>query len=150
MAVYPSSNRGGVVCNGSSFLLYTDPDTDWCKAVYGRSACDSALMKQHERKVFNMSEYNDYHCPECDGTGGNHYPGCTYEGTGKENYHSSRSGGGMSTFGAVLCTIASFIGGALFFVILGIDVEKVPVFFIVLVIAVIAGILGAIGSSRGW
>lgn len=24
-----------------------------------------------------MSEYNDDYCPECDGTGGSHYPGCT-------------------------------------------------------------------------
>ena len=32
-----------------------------------------------------MSEYdsNDHgRCPECDGTDGNHYPGCLYEGTG--------------------------------------------------------------------
>lgn len=97
-----------------------------------------------------MSEYNDHHCPECDGTGGNHYPGCTYEGTGSEDYHSHRTDGGMSTMGAIFCTIASFVGGALLFVVLGIDVENVPVILIVIVIAVIAGILGTIGSSRGW
>ena len=28
-----------------------------------------------------MSEYNSEHrCPDCDGTGGNHYPGCEYNG----------------------------------------------------------------------
>ena len=29
VAVYPSSNRGAVVCDGSSSLLYTDFDTAW-------------------------------------------------------------------------------------------------------------------------
>ena len=31
-----------------------------------------------------MSEYGydgGGHCPECDGTGDSHYPGCTYDGT---------------------------------------------------------------------
>ena len=29
-----------------------------------------------------MSEYNsENHCPECDATGGDHYPGCIYEAT---------------------------------------------------------------------
>ena len=100
-----------------------------------------------------MSEHgfgSDGHCPECDGTRGHHYPGCTYEGTGGEGYHSSRSGNGMSTLGAILCVIASFIGAALVFTLLGIDVENVPAIVILIVIIVIASILGAIGSSRGW
>lgn len=30
-----------------------------------------------------MREYGEnQHCHECDGTHGNHYPGCSYEGTG--------------------------------------------------------------------
>lgn len=57
---------------------------------------------------------------------------------------------GMSTFGAVICTILSFVGAGLFFSILGIDTENVPVVLIIIVVAVIAGILGVIGDERGW
>ena len=55
-----------------------------------------------------MSEYNSEHrCPDCDGTGGNHYPGCVYDGT-DSNYRPSRgSGNGMSTLGAIMCTVGS-------------------------------------------
>ena len=44
---HSSSNRGGVVWDGSSSLLYPNPDTDWYEAVYGRSACDFTLMKNN-------------------------------------------------------------------------------------------------------
>lgn len=47
VAVHSSSNRGGVVWDGSSSLLYPNPDTDWYEAVYGRSACDFTLMKNN-------------------------------------------------------------------------------------------------------
>ena len=29
-----------------------------------------------------MSEYGNDGCHECDGTNGNHYPGCIYDGMG--------------------------------------------------------------------
>jgi hypothetical protein len=38
-----------------------------------------------------MSEHNE-HCWECDGNKNNHYPGCTYDGTGKRG-ESPRMGG---------------------------------------------------------
>ena len=67
------------------------------------------------------------------------------------NYHAPSSNrNGMSTFGAVICTILSFVGAGLFFSLLGIDTENVPVILIIIVVAVIAGILGVIGDDRGW
>jgi hypothetical protein len=41
-----------------------------------------------------MSEYNgnNGHCCDCDGDNGVHYPGCTYDGTGKKG-GSYRMGG---------------------------------------------------------
>ena len=68
-----------------------------------------------------------------------------------KNYHSlSSNRNGMSTFGAVICTILSFVGAGLFFSLLGIDTENVPVILIIIVVAVIAGIIGVIGDDRGW
>ena len=47
------------------------------------------------------------HCPECDGTGDSHYPGCTYDGTGSGGYRSS--GGGMSAKGGVFLLMIALI-----------------------------------------
>lgn len=94
-----------------------------------------------------MSEYNSEHsCPDCDGTGGNHYPGCVYDGT-DSNYSFSRgSGGGMSTLGAIMCTIGSLLGVALIFTALDVDVENVPAFVIVILWIIVASVIGGIVS----
>lgn len=94
-----------------------------------------------------MSEYNSEHrCPDCDGTGGNHYPGCVYDGT-DSNYSFSRgSGGGMSTLGAIMCTIGSLFGVALIFTALDVDVENVPAFVIVILWIIVAPVIGGIVS----
>ena len=102
-----------------------------------------------------MSEYNSEHrCPDCDGTGGNHYPGCVYDGT-DSNYRPSRcSGGGMSTLGAIMCIIGSLFGVALIFTVLDVDVENVPAFVIVIlwiiVASVIAGVVSAFKGRQGF
>jgi hypothetical protein len=62
-------------------------------------------------KGISMSEFNDGgHCWECDGDGGNHYPGCTYEGTGKrgESYRPSGNGGAQVVF-ALFVMVGIFV-----------------------------------------
>jgi hypothetical protein len=53
-----------------------------------------------------MSGFHDDggHCWECDGDNGNHYPGCTYDGTGKrgESYRPSGNGGAQVVFALFL------------------------------------------------
>ena len=102
-----------------------------------------------------MSEYNSEHrCPDCDGTGGNHYPGCVYDGTDSNYRPSSCSGGGMSTLGAIMCTIGSLFGVALIFTALDVDVENVPAFVIVIlwiiVASVIAGVVSVFKERQGF
>ena len=95
-----------------------------------------------------MSEYNSEHrCPDCNGTGGNHYPGCVYDGT-DSNYRPSRgSGGGMSTLGAIMCTIGSLFGVALIFTVLDVDVENVPAFVIVILWIIVASVIAGVVSA---
>lgn len=94
-----------------------------------------------------MSEYNSEHrCPDCDGTGGNHYPGCVYDGTDCNYSFSRASGGGMSTLGAIMCTIGSLFGVALIFTALDVDVENVPAFVIVILWIIVASVIGGIVS----
>ena len=95
-----------------------------------------------------MSEYNsENRCHECDATGGDHYPGCIYEGT-DSNYRIPRgSGNGMSTFGAIMCTIGSLFGVALIFTVLDVDVENVPAFVIVILWIVIASVIAGVVSA---
>lgn len=95
-----------------------------------------------------MSEYNSEHrCPDCDGTGGNHYPGCVYDGT-DSNYRPSRgSGGGMSTLGAILCVIGGFVGVAFLLMILNIEVDDVPAFVLLILIIVITSVIGGVVSA---
>lgn len=98
-----------------------------------------------------MSEYdsNDHgRCPECDGTDGNHYPGCLYEGTGGSGYRSPRGNNGMSTGGAVFIAIISFVLTAVVFMVLGVDVSNVPAIVIVIVYIIIVSVLTVIGSKR--
>lgn len=99
-----------------------------------------------------MSEYNSgNHCPECDGTGGNHYPGCTYEGTGSnERYYSSGSGNGISTFGAILCVIGGFLGVAFLFTLFDVEVDSVPTFLLVILIIIVTSLIaGVISAFKG-
>ena len=95
-----------------------------------------------------MSDYNhENRCPECDGTGGHHYPGCTYEGTEGNYRYSSGSGKGMSTFGAIMCVIGGFVGVALLLTILNIEVDDVPAFVLVILIIVITSVIGGVVSA---
>lgn len=89
----------------------------------------------------------NHHCPECDATGGNHYPVCTYEGTGSEGRHSYGRRGGMSTFGAILCVIGGFVGVAVIFTLFGVDVEKVPASVIVILLIIVTSIIGGVVSA---
>lgn len=95
-----------------------------------------------------MSEYNSgNHCPECDATGGNHYPGCTYEGTGSNERYSSGSGNGMSTFGAIMCVIGGFLGVAIIFTLFDVDVESVPAFVIVILLIIVTSVIAGVVSA---
>lgn len=96
-----------------------------------------------------MSEdYGGNHrCPECDATGGNHYPGCTYEGTGSEEHYSSGRRGGRSTFGAFLCVIGGFVEVAFILILFGVDVEKVPASVILILIIIVTSIIGGVVSA---
>ncbi len=91
----------------------------------------------------NGFDNNGYHYSNCTGP----YCDCDERRYGSPSHGS---GGGMSTFGAIICTIGGFLGTALIFTLLDIDVENVPAVVIVVVIAIISGILSAIGSSHGW
>lgn len=92
--------------------------------------------------------YGEHRCIECDRTGGGHYPGCTYEGTGKESYHSSGSRKGMSTFGATMCSLGGFIGAASILALLNVDVESASPFSLgiifILLLSIICAVLGNI------
>jgi hypothetical protein len=59
-----------------------------------------------------MSEYHgdNGHCWECDGTNSNHYPGCTYDGTGKrgESYRPGGNDGAKFVF-AIFLIIGIFV-----------------------------------------
>ena len=101
-----------------------------------------------EQEGVLMSEYNhENRCPECDGTGGNHYPGCTYEGAEGNYRYSSGSGKGMSTFGAILCVIGGFVGTVRLLMILNIEVDDVPAFVLVILIIVITLIIGGVVNA---
>lgn len=95
-----------------------------------------------------MSDYHgENRCPDCDGTGGNHYPGCDYDGT-NGNYHYARgSGNGMSTFGAIVSVIGGLVAEAMVFTLFGVDVENVSVVVIVILWIVFSFVIGAIISS---
>lgn len=95
-----------------------------------------------EQEGVHMSEYNrENRCHECDGTGGHHYPGCTYEGTEGHRSYSSGSGDQISTF----CFIMSFIGGVLgvsfIYTIFGVDAEDVPAFLSIILVIIFAAII---------
>lgn len=94
-----------------------------------------------------MSEYNsENRCPECDATGGEHFPGCIYEGT-DSNYRIPRgSSNGMSTLGAIMCTIGGLFGVALIFTIFDVDVENVPASIIVVLWIVLTSVIAGVVS----
>lgn len=96
-----------------------------------------------------MSEYNSgNHCTECDGTGGNHYPGCTYEGTGSNGGHySSGSGNGMSTFGAIMCVVGGFVGVAFLLTLFNVEVDSVPTFVLIILIIIITSLIASVISA---
>lgn len=79
-----------------------------------------------------MSEHSDNRCPECDATGGNHYPGCTYEGMQSNYRYSSGSRKGISTFGAIISVIAGLFLQAALYTALGIDAKDVSILVVII------------------
>jgi len=71
---------------------------------------------------------------------------------GEENKYSytPRRSKGISTFGAFVSMIAGFILQAVLYVLLGIDVEKMPDLIIFVVWIVFAGLIAMIGEKKGW
>ena len=54
------------------------------------------------------------------------------------------SGGGISSFGAIISVIAGFVMQVILYMLLGIDVENVPVFVIVILWAVFSAIAAVV------
>lgn len=95
-----------------------------------------------------MSEYSSgNHCPECDATGGNHYPGCMYEGMDSNYRYSSGSGRGISTFGAIMCIAGGFLGVAFLLTLFKVGVDSVPTFILVILIIIITSIIAGVISA---
>jgi hypothetical protein len=74
-------------------------------------------------------------------------PGCDCDEK-NYGYHSS-SNGNISTFGAILCVIGGLVGAAAIFVVLGIDVENVPLLVIIILWAVVSTVLAAFAGKHG-
>ena len=53
----------------------------------------------------------------------------------------------MSTFGAIVCVIAGFVGVALLLTILNIEVDDVPAFVLVILIILITSVIGGVVSA---
>lgn len=91
--------------------------------------------------VFN--ELFEYHCPDCDGENGNHYPGCIYEGTDgpKGSGGGHRGGGGGNRIPTLIAAIGLvfmvFAIMALIAVVFRIDIEKVPAPILVIAFLII-------------
>ena len=97
-----------------------------------------------------MGEYDGGHnCPDCGGSGGSHYPGCTYEGTGSESYYHGGHGrsGGMSTFAAIMCVIGGFVGETFIFTLFDVDVKNVPAFFVVILLIIVSSVIAGVVST---
>ena len=58
-------------------------------------------------------------------------------------------GNGMSTFGAILSVVAGLVLQAILYVVLGIDVENVPVLVIVILWGVFSAIAAVVLSKLG-
>lgn len=66
----------------------------------------------------------------------------------ERKYGSVSSGKGVSAFGAILATIATFILTALFFVVIGADTENLSMVAFFIVLSIVGGIIGTIINSR--
>lgn len=58
-------------------------------------------------------------------------------------------GGGISTFGAILSVIAGLVGQVAIYMMLGVEVEDVPVIIMIILWIVISSITGAVLDSIG-
>ena len=73
-----------------------------------------------------------------------------YNESTKNSKPSSYSrGGGISTFGAILSVIAGLVGQVAIYMMLGVEVEDVPVIIMIILWIVISSITGAILDSIG-
>lgn len=73
-----------------------------------------------------------------------------YKESTKNSKPSSYSrGGGISTFGAILSVIAGLVGQVAIYMVLGVEVEDVPVIIMIILWIVISSITGAILDSIG-
>lgn len=71
-----------------------------------------------------------------------------YKLSGGSNGSSGRSaGGGISTFGAILCVIAGLVEQSIIYTALGIEVDDVPTIVIVILWIMFSSITAAVVSS---
>ena len=88
-----------------------------------------------------MSDYgsgDDHRCPDCDGFGGDHYPGCIFDGTDEHgNYSFGGGGGGISPFVVVVCIC---VGIVLLALLLGVEVPGAVIGFFAKIILFVGAI----------
>lgn len=94
-----------------------------------------------------MSEYGNDGCHECDGTNGNHYPGCTFDGMGSSGDYHHVSGGSGSTIGAILCVVGGLVLVALLFSVIGAEVSECPAIILIILWIVFTSVLVAVVDS---
>lgn len=86
-----------------------------------------------------MSEYNSGdHCPDCDGSDGNHFPGCDYDGTKGGRGYSRGSGPSFFKFIAIL--VLGFIGVLCLLVLVG-DLLASPALTIIVIELLVVGVV---------
>lgn len=66
-----------------------------------------------------------------------------------EPSYTPRRGNGMSTFGAIISVIAGLVGQCLLYMLLGVDVEDVPVLVIIILWAVFSAIAALLVEKMG-
>lgn len=70
-------------------------------------------------------------------------------GEDDESSYTPRRGNGMSTFGAIISVVAGLVGQCLLYMMLGIDVEDVPVIVMIILWAVISAVAAVIVEKMG-
>ncbi len=66
-----------------------------------------------------------------------------------DSSYTPRSGGGISTFGAIISSLSGLVGQAFIYTLLDIDVENVPVIVMIILWIVISAVVGAVADSMG-
>ncbi len=66
-----------------------------------------------------------------------------------DSSYTPRSGGGISTFGAIVSSLSGLVGQALIYTLLDIDVENVPVIVMIILWIVISTVVAVVAETVG-